>query len=317
MPDGFAAGVVDCLLLDMDGITMKELEEQLPAAERAAAALTDTQRGLLVYYGKLPAAQALLTLYRQNIEKLEKWTREDKRAYADVTVRLTDLCRETHQALDNARDAEMMTAALDTYCAGVAEVLITAIGPVPELLTLDEGMLYQQNVQRAQEAYDQLTRVQKQLVSLTEALLAAQERCRRFEQDLAAARQVEALIAAIGTVTPDSLAALQRAQNAYDALPTAQRLLVLPGMLASLRTAWSNYQVLTAQPTPPEQPVPVAPVTPSPALEPAARAFDGSLVWMSLGVAACGGVIAFIGAWFAGARRTARKRTDNSKEWYS
>lgn len=317
VPDGFAAGVVDCLLLDMDGITMKELEEQLPAAERAAAALTDTQRGLLVYYGKLPAAQALLTIYRQNIEKLEKWTREDKRAYADVMVRLTDLFGETRQALDDARDAEKMTAALDTYCAGVAEVLITAIGPVPELLTLDEGMLYQQNVQRAQEAYDQLTRVQKKLVSLTEALLAAQERCRRFEQDLAAARQVETLIAAIGTVTPDSLAALQRAQNAYDALPAAQRLLVLPGMLASLHTAWSNYQVLTAQPTPPEQPVPVAPVAPSPALEPAARAFDWSLVWMSLGVAVCGVVIAFIGAWFAGARRTVRKRSDNSKEWYS
>ena len=34
--DGFAAGVVDCLLLAMDGITMKELEERLPAAEGAA-----------------------------------------------------------------------------------------------------------------------------------------------------------------------------------------------------------------------------------------------------------------------------------------
>ena len=314
--DGFAAGVVDCLLLAMDGITMKELEERLPAAESAAAALTDPQRGMLLHYGRLPELQALLALYRQSIEKLEKWIQEDKKAYADVTAGLTDLFGKTRQALGDATDAEKMTAALDAYCAGVVELLITAIGPLPELLTLEEGMLYMQKVQRAQEAYDRLTAAQKKRIPDLETLLAAQARCRQFEEDLAAARRVEALIAAIGTVTSDSLAALQRAQSAYDALSPAQRILVSPGMLARLQAAWSDYRALAAQPTPTPEPIPTASVTPAPA-EPTARAFDWSLVWMSLGVAACGGVIALIGIWFAGARRTTRKRTDNSKEWYS
>ena len=314
--DGFAAGVVDCLLLAMDGITMKELEERLPAAESAAAALTDPQRGMLLYYGRLPDLQALLALYRQSIEKLEKWIQEDKKAYADVTAGLTDLFGKTRQALDDATDAEKMTAALDAYCAGVVELLITAIGPLPELLTLEEGMLYMQKVQRAQEAYDRLTAAQKKRIPDLETLLAAQARCRQFEEDLAAARRVEALIAAIGAVPSDSLAALQRAQSAYDALSPAQRILVSPGMLARLQAAWSDYRALAAQPTPTPEPIPAASVTPAPA-EPMARAFDWSLVWMSLGVAACGGVIALIGIWFAGARRTTRKRADNSKEWYS
>lgn len=177
-------------------------------------------------------------------------------------------------------------------------------------------MLYMQKVQRAQEAYDRLTAAQKKRIPDLETLLAAQARCRQFEEDLAAARRVEALIAAIGTVTSDSLAALQRAQSAYDALSPAQRILVSPGMLARLQAAWSDYRALAAQPTPTPEPIPAASVTPAPA-EPTARAFDWSLVWMSLGVAACGGVIALIGIWFAGARRTTRKRTDNSKEWYS
>ena len=178
-------------------------------------------------------------------------------------------------------------------------------------------MLYMQRVQRAQAAYDRLTDAQKKLITNLEALLAAQARCRQFEEDLAAARRVEALIAAIGTVTSDSLAALQRAQSAYDALSPAQRILVSPEMLARLQAAWADYWALTAQPTPTPEPIPAASVTPPPAPEPMARAFDWSLVWMSLGVAACGGVIAFIGVWFTDARRTVRKRTDNSKEWYS
>ena len=46
-------------------------------------------------------------------------------------------------------------------------------------------------------------------------LEAAQARYQQFEKDLVVARQVEGLIAAIGTVTADSLAALQRAQTAF------------------------------------------------------------------------------------------------------
>ena len=313
--DVFAAGVVDCLLLKLDGISMKELETRLPAAEAAAAALTDTQRGLLLYYGRLPERKAMLTLYQQNIDKLTQWSAADSSAYPDIMAELKALADKARQALDDAVDAAGMTAALDTYCAGVVELLITAIGPVPELLTIEEAALYQEKLLRAQTAYERLTAAQRALVSNLTELQAAQARYAQYEQDLAAARRVESLIAAIGMVTADSLAALQRAQAAYDALTPAQRSLVSPAMLTLLQTGWTRWQELTAQPE--ELPAPVAPAVPSPAQETAPRPFDWSLVWMSLGVAGCFCVILFAGTWFAGARRAARRRTDNSKEWYS
>lgn len=314
--DGFAAGVVDCLLLKLDGIPMKELETRLPAAEAAAAALTDVQRGMLLYYGRIPERKALLTLYQQNIEKLNQWRKADKKAYDDLTEEIAALAARTRQALDDATDAKGMTAALDIYCAGVVELLITALGPVPELLTLEEAALYQKNILRAQAAYSRLTDAQKKLVPNLEALEAAQARYAQFQQDLAAARRVESLIAAIGTVTADSLAAIQRAQAAYDALTPAQKILVSPAMLTLLQTAWARWQELASQPE--ETPAPVQPeAVPSPSPAPVQRPFDWSLVWMSLGVAACFSVITFAGTWFAGARRAARRRADNSKEWYS
>lgn len=315
--DGFAAGVVDTLLLKLDGIAMKELAARLPEAETAAAALTDAQRGMLLYYGRLPERKAMLTLYQQNLEKLDQWSKADRKSYTDLKAALTELAAAARQALDDAVDAVGMTAALDAYCAGVVERLITAIGPVPELLTLEQAALYQKNILRAQAAYDRLTDVQKELVPNLEELEAAQERYVQFQLDLAAARRVESLIAAIGTVTADSLAAIQRAQTAYDALTPAQRILVSPAMLTLLQTAWTRWQELASQPveTPPASEVPETDSSPAP--EPALRPFDWILVWMSLGVAGCFCVILFTGTWFAGARRAARRRTDNSKEWYS
>ena len=313
--DAFAAGVVDCLLLKLAGLPMKELAERLPQAEAAAAALTDAQRGMLLYYGRLPERKNMLALYQQNIEKLTQWSEEDKTSYRDLWTELTELAETGRQALDDAVDAEGMTAALDVYCAGVAEALITAIGPVPELLTVEDAALYQKAILRAQAYYNRLSDVQKELVPNLEELEAAQARYQQFEKDLAAARQVEGLIAAIGTVTVDSLAALQRAQTAYDALTAAQKILVSPAVLTLLQTGWTRWQELASRPadTPAtEEPAPA----PSPSAS-APRPFDWSLVWMSLGVAACFCVILFTGTWFAGARRAARRRADNSKEWYS
>lgn len=242
--DAFAAGVVDCLLLKLAGLPMKELAERLPQAEAAAAALTDAQRGMLLYYGRLPERKNMLALYQQNIEKLTQWSEEDKTSYRDLWTELTELAETGRQALDDAVDAEGMTAALDVYCAGVAEALITAIGPVPELLTVEDAALYQKAILRAQAYYNRLSDVQKELVPNLEELEAAQARYQQFEKDLAAARQVEGLIAAIGTVTADSLAALQRAQTAYDALTAAQKILVSPAMLTLLQTGWTRWQEL-------------------------------------------------------------------------
>ena len=313
--DAFAAGVVDCLLLKLAGLPMKELAERLPQAEAAAAALTDAQRGMLLYYGRLPERKNMLALYQQNIEKLTQWSEEDKTSYRDLWTELTELAETGRQALDDAVDAEGMTAALDVYCAGVAEALITAIGPVPELLTVEDAALYQKAILRAQAYYNRLSDVQKELVPNLEELEAAQARYQQFEKDLAAARQVEGLIAAIGTVTADSLAALQRAQTAYDALTAAQKILISPAMLTLLQTGWTRWQELASRPA--DTPATEGPApAPSPSAS-APRPFDWSLVWMSLGVAACFCVILFTGTWFAGARRAARRRADNSKEWYS
>lgn len=313
--DAFAAGVVDCLLLKLAGLPMKELAERLPQAEAAAAALTDAQRGMLLYYGRLPERKNMLALYQQNIEKLTQWSEEDKTSYRDLWTELTELAETGRQVLDDAVDAEGMTAALDVYCAGVAEALITAIGPVPELLTVEDAALYQKAILRAQAYYNRLSDVQKELVPNLEELEAAQARYQQFEKDLAAARQVEGLIAAIGTVTADSLAALQRAQTAYDALTAAQKILVSPAMLTLLQTGWTRWQELASRPADTPATEEPAPAPSSSASAP--RPFDWSLVWMSLGVAACFCVILFTGTWFAGARRAARRRADNSKEWYS
>lgn len=257
----------------------------------------------------------MLALYQQNIEKLTQWSEEDKTSYRDLWTELTELAETGRQALDDAVDAEGMTAALDVYCAGVAEALITAIGPVPELLTVEDAALYQKAILRAQAYYNRLSDVQKELVPNLEELEAAQARYQQFEKDLAAARQVEGLIAAIGTVTADSLAALQRAQTAYDALTAAQKILVSPAMLTLLQTGWTRWQELASRPADTPATEGPAPAPSPPASAP--RPFDWSLVWMSLGVAACFCVILFTGTWFAGARRAARRRADNSKEWYS
>ena len=129
---------------------------------------------------------------------------------------------------------------------------------------------------------------------------------------------MEALIAALGTVTPDSLPALLRAESAAAALTAAQRYLLSPTLLAQLTAARQRYDQLTDLPA--ETPNDTAPAVPSSAEPPtpaaAPQSLDRAILWLSLGIAACAAVIAFTGAWFAGARRTARRRA-RSKEWYA
>ena len=316
--DAFAAGVADCLIAGLEGLPMKELLPRLKAAEDAVAALTDGQRGLLTRYGRLPAYQALRTLYEKNAALLDKWRGEDLAAYSDLTDAIAALADTARRSLDEAAEAAAMTAALDAYCAAVTEALIDAIAPLPELLTREEGETLGYQVQRAQRAYDRLTAAQQALVLNERTLTAARRRYQQFTADLSAAAAAEALIAALGTVTPDSLSALLRAESAAAALTAAQRYLLSPTLLAQLTAARQRYDQLTDLPA--ETPNDTAPAVPSSAEPPAPadapQSLDRAILWLSLGIAACAAVIAFTGAWFAGARRTARRRA-RSKEWYA
>lgn len=316
--DAFAAGVADCLIAGLEGLPMKDLLPRLKAAEDAVAALTDGQRGLLTGYGRLPGYQALRTLYEKNAALLDKWRDEDLAAYPDLTDAVTALADTARQSLDGAADAAAMTAVLDGYCAAVAEALIDAIAPLSDLLTREEGETLGYQVQRAQKAYDRLTAAQQALVPNEKTLTAARQRYQQFTADLSAAAAVEALIAALGTVTLDSLPALLRAESAAAALTAAQRYLLSPTLLAQLTAARQHYDQLAALPaeTPDNTASAVPPAADAPAPDAAPQGFDRTILWLSLGIAACAAVIVFTGTWFAGARRTARRRA-HSKEWYA
>lgn len=113
-------------------------------------------------------------------------------------------------------------------------VLIDAIG---ETVTLDS----EEVITIARNAYDALTDAQKALVTNYEALIAAEASLKALQDaadkavaDKAAADAVAEKIAAIGTVTKDSKAAIETARAAYDALTAEQKTLV------------ANYNVLTA-----------------------------------------------------------------------
>lgn len=109
------------------------------------------------------------------------------------------------------------------------EKLISEIGEV----TLDKAG----KISAARAAYDELTGAQKQKVENYTTLTAAEAALAELKEgaaaDQAAADRVEALIAAIGTVTSEREAAITAARTAYDALTDTQKLLV------------ENYEVLT------------------------------------------------------------------------
>ena len=96
-------------------------------------------------------------------------------------------------------------------------------------------------VEAARAAYNALTADQKALVANYEtltnaetALKALQDAANKAAADKAAADAVAEKIAAIGTVTKDSKAAIEAARAAYDALTAEQKALV------------TNYETLTA-----------------------------------------------------------------------
>lgn len=128
--------------------------------------------------------------------------------------------------------AKVTVITQDQAAAQAAEALIDAIGEV----TLDS----KEAIEAARKAYDALTEAQKALVGNYEVLTAAEAAYRALleaaedAKNKAAAKAVEALIDAIGPVTPDSGEAIEAAREAYDELTELQKALV------------SNYDKLVA-----------------------------------------------------------------------
>ncbi len=130
--------------------------------------------------------------------------------------------------------AEAALAALkqekaDQAAAAAVTEKIAAIGTVTE--SSEEA------IAAARAAYDALSDAAKAKVTNYDVLTAAEAALAALKQekaDQAAAAAVTEKIAAIGTVTKDSGAAIQAARKAYDALTDAQKALV------------TNYDVLTA-----------------------------------------------------------------------
>jgi hypothetical protein len=123
--------------------------------------------------------------------------------------------------------------AADKAAADAVTEKIVAIGTV----SLESKVA----IEEARSAYNALTVTQRNLVTNYETLTAAEDSLKVLQDaadkaaaDQAAADAVSEQIAAIGTVTKDSKAAIEAARAAYDALTDEQKALV------------TNYETLTA-----------------------------------------------------------------------
>ena len=120
-----------------------------------------------------------------------------------------------------ARYAELVKTAENEAAANAVEDLIDAIGTVTE----DS----EDKIRTARKAYDALTEEQQALVENYQTLLDAEvayAQLVKTEEDEIAAKAVEKLIDAIGTVTLDSQEKIAEARAAYDALTDVQKALV-------------------------------------------------------------------------------------------
>ena len=97
-------------------------------------------------------------------------------------------------------------------------------------------------IKEARAAYDALTDSQKLMVENLETLEKAEAAYKQLAVDQAAAKAVVDKIAAIGTVTKESEAAIKEARTAYDALTDSQKQLV--NNLETLEKAEAELQKL-------------------------------------------------------------------------
>lgn len=327
--NGYAAGVARLLLDKLaftEGTTtlgqLHKASEVLTQTSEAVKGLTREQLALLPaeQVAGVSRAQLLLAVYTRASEQLDTWLKNDKASYADVAQRLERLADSVRQELERSVDRDSAAKALDHYCGGSVEVLISSIGTVKPVMPPTEAAAAKTRLQRARTAYNALTASQKALVPNYASLQEGETAYRTYESNYAAAKAAESLISAIGTVTADSGDAIRKAQEAYDALTAEQKQLVDARLVQQMETAAAQYRQLLAQSAENGGETPSAGETMSDGVKPAdrmqptdqtrpeqAQPFDWSLVWLGGGILASAAAIALILRWLAAVRRTEKK----------
>lgn len=327
--NGYAAGVARLLLDKLaftEGTTtlgqLHKASEVLTQTTEAVKGLTREQLALLPaeQVAGVSRAQLLLAVYTRASEQLDTWLKNDKASYADVAQRLERLADSVRQELERSVDRDSAAKALDHYCGGSVEVLISSIGTVKPVMPPTEAAAAKTRLQRARTAYNALTASQKALVPNYASLQEGETAYRTYESNYAAAKAAESLISAIGTVTADSGDAIRKAQEAYDALTAEQKQLVDAKLVQQMETAAAQYRQLLAQSAENGGETPSADETMSDGVKPAdrmqptdqtrpeqAQPFDWSLVWLGGGILASAAAIALILRWLAAVRRTEKK----------
>ena len=156
--------------------------------------------------------------------------------YSDAEIVAAE---EAYAALTDAQKAlvtklDVMTAARSAYDAAQAKMVDDLIDAIGNCFVIDPATEAQ--LEAAEAAYAALTEAQKALVTKYDTLV---QNRKDYDETVAwdngvKADAVKELIAAIGEVTYDSRAAIEKAETAYDALTDAQKALV------------DNYDVLVA-----------------------------------------------------------------------
>ena len=327
--NGYAAGVARLLLDKLaftEGTTtlgqLHKASEVLTQTSEAVKGLTREQLALLPaeQVAGVSRAQLLLAVYTRASEQLDTWLKNDKASYADVAQRLERLADSVRQELERSVNRDSAAKALDHYCGGSVEVLISSIGTVKPVMPPAEAAAAKTRLQRARTAYNALTASQKALVPNYASLQEGETAYRTYESNYAAAKAAESLISAIGTVTADSGDAIRKAQEAYDALTAEQKQLVDARLVQQMETAAAQYRQLLAQSAENGGETPSADETMSDGVKPAdrmqptdqtrpeqAQPFDWSLVWLGGGILASAAAIALILRWLAAVRRTEKK----------
>lgn len=243
------------------GTVTTESEAAIQDARASYDALTVRQKKQVTNYQVLVDAEAALILAKENAAVIRSV--EDKIAaigevsYTSASKAKINVARTAYDNLAEAlrpgvsnyevltaaeaRYAELKAAAEDAAAAEPVIAQINAIGKV----TLESKRL----IEAAEAAYAALTESQQALVTNYETLTAARAAYDALVQaeadNQAAAQAVMDQIAAIGTVTLDSEAAIQEARTAYDALTAVQKALVTN--LTVLTNAESTLAALQKQ----------------------------------------------------------------------
>lgn len=224
------------------GTVTTESEAAIQDARAAYDALTIRQQKQVTNYQVLVDAEAALILAKENaaiiksvMDKIDaigevSYTPASKAKIDAARLAYNSLAAELQASVGNydvlaaaeARYAELKAAEEDAAAAAPVIKQIDAIGKV----TLESKRL----IEAAEAAFAALTDSQKALVTNYETLAAARAAydalVKEQADNQAAAQAVMDQIAAIGTVTLESEAAIQQARAAYDALTAAQKALV-------------------------------------------------------------------------------------------